>query len=96
MWEGRYLGVRLRQGSTITRFDRPHVFVDEGTTGPLHHRHLHQFVSEGDATLMSDTFAYELPAGLLGRLADQIAVGRRLRRLFYERTAYLKAEAERG
>ncbi len=94
-WEGRYLAVRMRQGARITRLDRPHMFVDEGTTGPLNHRHLHQFVSEGDATLMVDTFDYELPNGVLGRLADRIMVGRRIRRLFKERTAYLKAAAER-
>jgi ligand-binding SRPBCC domain-containing protein len=94
-WEGRYLAIRLRQGAVITRLDRPHMFVDEGTSGPLHHHHLHQFVSEGGGTLMVDTFDYELPNGVLGRLADRIVVGRRLRRLFTERTAYLKAEAER-
>ena len=94
-WEGRYFGVRMRQAAKITRLDRPHVFVDEGTGGPLKHHHLHQFVSEGDATLMVDTFHYELPAGMLGRLAEVSLVGRRVRRLFTQRTEYLKAAAER-
>jgi ligand-binding SRPBCC domain-containing protein len=96
-WEARYFGLRLRQGSTITRSDPPHVFVDEGTSGPLgHFRHVHQFVPEHGATLMVDTFEYELPARLGGRLADRLLVERRLRRLLTERAAYLKEQAEEG
>jgi ligand-binding SRPBCC domain-containing protein len=96
-WEATYFGLRLRQGSTITRSEPPHVFVDEGTTGPLgNFRHVHQFVPEHGATLMVDTFEYELPVSLGGRLADRLLVERRLRRLLTDRAAYLKAEAERG
>jgi ligand-binding SRPBCC domain-containing protein len=96
-WEARYFGLRLRQGSTITRSEPPHVFVDEGTSGPLgHFRHVHQFVPEHGATLMVDTFEYELSARLGGRLADRLLVERRLRRLLTDRAAYLKSEAEAG
>jgi ligand-binding SRPBCC domain-containing protein len=94
-WEGRHFGLRLRQGSTITRTEPPHVFVDEGMSGPLKgFRHVHQFVAEGGATLMVDTFEYELPMGMLGRLADRLAVERHMVRLLTDRAAYLKAEAE--
>lgn len=94
-WEGRHLGLRLRQGSRITRLEPPHVFVDEGTTGPLgEFRHVHQFITEGAGTLMVDTFEYELPSGVLGRLANRIVVEAYLRRLLTERAAYLKAQAE--
>jgi ligand-binding SRPBCC domain-containing protein len=96
-WEGRHLGLRLRQSSTITRFDPPHMFIDESTTGPLRSlRHVHQFVHEGGGTLMVDTFEYELPAGPFGRMADQLVVERYLRGFLTERAAYLKAEAERS
>jgi ligand-binding SRPBCC domain-containing protein len=96
-WEATYFGLRMRQGSTITRSEPPHVFVDEGTTGPLgNFRHVHQFVPEHGATLMVDTFEYELPTSLGGRLADRLLVERRLRRLLTDRAAYLKAEAEKA
>jgi ligand-binding SRPBCC domain-containing protein len=96
-WEARHFGLRLRQGSTITRSDPPHVFVDEGTTGPLgHFRHVHQFVREHGATLMVDTFEYELLRRLGGRLADRLVVERHMRRLLTDRAAYLKKEAEAG
>ena len=94
-WEGRHFGLRLRQSSTITRSEPPHVFVDEGTGGPLNgFRHVHQFVAEGAATLMVDTFEYALPMGWLGRVADGLAVERHLRRLLTDRAAYLKSQAE--
>jgi ligand-binding SRPBCC domain-containing protein len=96
-WEARHFGLRLRQGSTITRSEPPHVFVDEGTTGPLgNFRHVHQFVSEHGATLMVDTFEYELPARMGGRLADRLVVERHMRRLLTDRAAYLKQQAEAG
>jgi len=95
LWEARHFGLRLRQGSTITRSEPPHVFVDEGTTGPLgHFRHVHQFVPEHGATLMVDTFEYELPVRLGGRLADRLVVEHHMRRLLTDRAAYLKQQAE--
>jgi ligand-binding SRPBCC domain-containing protein len=95
IWEARHFGFRLRQGSTITRSDRPHIFVDEGTSGPLDgFRHVHQFIVEHDMTRMVDTFEFELAWGLLGRLADRLVVERHLRRLLTERAAFLKAAAE--
>jgi len=96
-WEARHFGLRLSQGSKITRSEPPHVFVDEGTSGPLgHFRHVHQFVRERGATLMVDTFDYELPLRLGGRLADRLVVERHMRRLLTDRAAYLKMEAERA
>ena len=96
-WEARHFGLRLRQGSTITRSEPPHVFVDEGTRGPLgHFRHLHQFVPEHGATLMVDSFEYELPVSLGGRIADRLVVERHMRRLLTDRAAYLKEQAEAG
>jgi ligand-binding SRPBCC domain-containing protein len=96
-WEARHFGLRLRQGSTITLSEPPHVFVDEGTSGPLHHfRHVHQFILERGVTLMVDTFEYELPMYLGGRLADRLVVERHMRRLLTDRAAYLKQQAEAG
>jgi hypothetical protein len=43
---------------------------------------------------MLDTFEYELPAGVLGRMADRLLVERYLRAFLTERAGYLKKEAE--
>ena len=96
-WEARHFGIRLRQGVTITRFESPHVFVDESTVGPLKSlRHTHQFVQENHGTLMVDTFEYELSAGVFGRIVDRLVIERHLRSFLRERAAYLKREAERS
>ena len=96
-WEGRHFGVRLRQRATITRFDPPHVFIDESNSGPLRAmRHTHQFVKERDRTLMVDTFEYELPLGGFGRIADRLVIERHLKRFLQERASFLKAAAERS
>jgi len=90
------VGMTLRQGSSITRLEPPHVFVDESVSGPLKDmRHVHQFLTERGGTLMVDTFEYRLAFGLFGRVADRVAVERHLRRLLTERAAYLKTVAER-
>jgi ligand-binding SRPBCC domain-containing protein len=96
-WEGRHFGIRIRQSATITRFDPPHVFIDESSGGPLKAmRHTHQFVKEHGGTLMVDTFEYELPVGGLGRIADRLVIERHMKRFLRERAAFLKAEAERS
>ncbi len=95
-WEGRHLGMTLRQASWITRLEPPHMFVDESVRGPLKDmRHVHQFLAERGGTLMVDTFEYRLPFSLFGRVADRVVVERHVRRLLTERAAHLKAEAER-
>ncbi len=96
-WEARHLGLKLRQGSRISRLDAPHVFVDESVSGPLRAmRHVHQFVPEKGGTRMVDTFDYELPAGVFGRVVDRLFVESYLRRFLRERADFLKAEAERS
>lgn len=88
--------MRLRQGATITQLERPDMFVDESTTGPLRFRHVHRFVVKGKAVRMLDEFDFNLRLGVLGSIADRLVVKRHLRRLLEERARYLKAEAERS
>src|SRR5207244_7033793 len=96
-WEGRHFGVRLRQRATITRFDPPHVFIDESSSGPLRAmRHTHQFVKERDRTLMVDTFEYELPLGGFGRITERLVIQSHLKRLLQEGAAFLQAGAARA
>ena len=45
---------------------------------------------------MVDTFEYELPQRLGGRLADRLLVEGHLRRFLTDRAAYLKKAAEAG
>ena len=93
----KHFGVWLRQSSTITRLEAPHVFIDESREGPLRSmRHVHEFVPDRGATVMRDQFDYALPAGILGRAADRLIVERHMRRFLTERALYLRTEAERS
>ncbi|MBN8712101.1 MAG: hypothetical protein BGO12_17580 [Verrucomicrobia bacterium 61-8] len=66
----RILGIPLRWSSLISEWSPPHRFIDEQVTGPYARwTHLHEFIAEGDTTVMRDEVRYRLPFGLLGNLA---------------------------
>ena len=64
-------------------------FVDVQVHGPykLWH-HTHEFIADGDATIMRDTVRYALPFGPLGELAHRLFVARDLQRIFDFRQRY--------
>ncbi len=94
-WEAVHFGVRQRVASRITRFERPHVFVDEMLSGAFHSfHHTHEFIDEGGVTRMVDTFRYRAPLGWLGNLADVLFLERYMRKFLENRATALKAAAE--
>lgn len=61
-------------------------FVDLQVAGPYRYwRHQHTFESDGADTIMRDCVEYQMPFGLLGRLAHALFVERQLRRIFDHR-----------
>jgi len=94
-WEAVHLGIKQRLTAQITRFERPHVFVDEMIRGAFaSFTHTHEFRSDGDATLMVDTFSYVSPLGWLGVLADKLFLERYMTSFLRKRAEYLKRVAE--
>ena len=94
-FEAVHLGRRWWLGARITRFEPPHVFVDEQVRGPFRMLvHVHEFQAANGATLMVDTFRWASPFGLLGRIADTLFVKRHLRELLAERGQFIKWLAE--
>jgi ligand-binding SRPBCC domain-containing protein len=94
-FESRHFGVRQRLTVAVVEFERPRRFVDEMTEGGFKSfRHVHEFVREGDGTLMRDTLVWESPYGILGRAADKLLLTPHLRRLVSARNAKLKLLAE--
>ncbi len=70
----------------ITKFDPPHVFVDEQLSGPYSFwHHTHRFEAVGDCTRITDEIRYLLPFGPLGRLVHTIAVRRQIQGIFTHR-----------
>lgn len=71
----RSLGLTLRVTETVLDFDpeRLHVF---DMTGMLRGRARWELSPEGAGTLLTTTFDYSLPGGVVGKLADAVLVKR--------------------
>jgi ligand-binding SRPBCC domain-containing protein len=96
-WEATHFIIRQRLTAKITQFDRPHHFRDSLVSGIFRRfDHDHQFVSDGEQTVMTDVFDYTSPLGPLGRLADGLFLRRYLQRLLVIRNQAIKAVAESG
>jgi ligand-binding SRPBCC domain-containing protein len=66
----RWLGIPITWVSRIDEFEHNRRFVDAQIRGPYRFwRHEHTFEERNGQTLMRDTVRYELPLGVLGRMA---------------------------
>ena len=94
-FEAVHFGFRQRLCSKIIEYDRPHRFIDQMVSGAFKSlRHVHEFEVSGDSTVMRDTLEWESPLGILGILADRLAVERHMRNFLIERNKELKKIAE--
>ena len=94
-FEGRHFGVKQRLTARITAFDPPSRFVDEQVRGAFAWlRHVHEFEAVDIGTLMRDTVEWKSPLGVLGRIADLVAVRPHLRSFLTRKQAALKELAE--
>ena len=94
-FEGRHFGIRQRFTAKIVEIDRPRYFVDELVKAAFRSmRHVHEFEPRDGGTLMRDTLDWISPFGLLGVIADKIAVRRHLRRFLTRKQQALKEIAE--
>lgn len=86
------LGIPLHWVTEITHVREGHYFVDEQRFGPYtfwHHQH--ELIDAPDGVLMNDTVHYKLPLGILGRIANQLAIKRQLGGIFaYRSTKFEK------
>jgi ligand-binding SRPBCC domain-containing protein len=95
----RLRGIPVRWLTRIDAWEPNRRFVDLQLRGPyrLWH-HTHEFVPDGEGTLMRDTVRYAMPAGPLGELARRWPVAGDLERIFAfrrDQVARLFPEADR-
>lgn len=94
-WEATHFGIRQRLTARIIEMDRPHRFVDVMVKGAFHSfTHTHEFFEESGGTMMVDTFAYQSPLGLLGRMADRLFLENYMKSFIKFRAHELKKMAE--
>jgi ligand-binding SRPBCC domain-containing protein len=76
-------GIRMRWTTEITHVKDGEYFVDEQRFGPyaLWH-HEHHFKSIKGGVLMDDILTYAIPYGAIGRLANTLFVGNKVKSIF--------------
>lgn len=93
-WRAIHFGVPFSMTSVITEMESPHRFVDEQIRGPfVRFRHEHRFTAVPGGTEMIDEVSFTAPFGALGRIAERIALERKLRGLIIERNEHLVMRA---
>ncbi|WP_347217529.1 SRPBCC family protein [Chryseobacterium sp.] len=77
------LGIPMKWKTIISQVEDYNSFTDFQKEGPYKHwNHFHEFIPNEDGVLMKDTVDYELPLGILGRIAHQVFVKEKLRSIF--------------
>jgi ligand-binding SRPBCC domain-containing protein len=95
-FEGVHFGMRQRVTAKILSMEPPRVFVDELVRSAFKQlRHVHEFEPSNGGTLMRDTLEWTSPLGLLGRMADRVAVIRHMTWFVTTKQEGLKRMAER-
>ena len=96
-WRARHFGVWQTLTSRITEFDRPRFFRDEMVSGIFcRFAHDHEFVSDGQGTLMRDVLDFAAPLGVLGRCAERVFLTRYLERFLAARNELIRCVGESG
>ena len=94
-WRAKHFGIYQKLTSKITEFNFPDYFCDEMMQGAFKNfKHEHHFKSENNFTLMTDTFNYTSPLGILGTIADKFFLKKYMSNLLKERNKVVKNFAE--
>jgi ligand-binding SRPBCC domain-containing protein len=89
--------LRLEWEAYIAEFRWNDYFCDEQRRGPFRYFcHCHRIREERNGSVVSDAVEYELPLGLLGDLANGLAVKRQISSLFSYRQKMLPLLLARG
>jgi len=77
------LNIKLHWVTEITHVKEKEFFVDEQRFGPYsfwHHKHLFKQTDKGIE--MSDIIHYKLPAGIVGKIANELFIKKQLNEVF--------------
>jgi len=94
-WRAKHLGFYQELTSKITEFEYPNYFADEMVNGAFKSfKHEHHFHQTDKGTIMIDSFVYESPYGLIGKLVDELFLKNYMKTLLLKRNAIVKEFAE--
>src|ERR1700744_6078368 len=84
-------GIKMNWMTEITHVKEKEYFIDEQRFGPYalwHHQHHFKVVKGG--VLINDILNYAIPYGFIGRFANSVFVGKKIRQIFAYRTEAIK------
>lgn len=94
-WEATHFGVRQRLTAKVTEMVRPDFFIDVQVNGAFQSfTHTHEFTEIHYGTMMKDTFVYEAPLGIVGKMADKLFLENYMKKFIVSRSNELKKLAE--
>lgn len=94
-WRARHFGIVQHFTSRITAFEPPAYFQDTMQRGAFaSFVHDHYFTPHNGGTRMSDVLEFSAPLGILGRVAEQLILGRYLRKLLAALADVIRQAAE--
>ena len=94
-WRGKHFGIYLTHKSLIPEMEFPNYFIDEMIEGRFKKfKHRHDFIEEGNKTIMIDTIEYLTPFGIFGKLFDKAVLKNHLFNFIKERNDFIKKIAE--
>jgi len=94
-WRAKHFGIWHTMKVQITEYEKPNSFVDEMLTGSFKSmKHKHEFTSSAEGTLMTDTFEFSSPLGILGNLVDKLILVNYMTNFLIERNAVIREFAE--
>ncbi|MDM1555452.1 MULTISPECIES: SRPBCC family protein [Chryseobacterium] len=77
------LGIPMKWKTVISQVEAYKSFTDFQKQGPYKHwNHFHEFIPNENGVLMKDTVDYDLPMGILGKMAHQLFVKQKLKSIF--------------
>ncbi|MES2515219.1 MAG: SRPBCC family protein [Bacteroidota bacterium] len=94
-WQATHFGIRQKLTSLISAYERPFHFRDEQVKGAFNSfKHDHYFEQKGELVLMTDTFNYESPYGIIGKCFNQLVLTKYLTGFLMQRNMMIKEFAE--
>ncbi len=76
-------GIPLHWQTEIWKIKKPQMFVDKQLKGPYKiWEHTHLFIEKEKGVLMKDEVNYQLPFGIVGKVAHSLLVRKKIERIF--------------
>ena len=94
-WKAKHLFKTRMLKVKVVALNKPFLFIDEQVQGDFKLlKHEHHFKPCENGTIMIDQFFYEAPYGGLGKLFNNLYLGRYMKKLLVERNSLIKKAAE--